>query len=160
VVVATILVSIVCFLGFIACIAPGVIFAIWFALTSQSIVIERLGPVAGMSRSKQLVSGNLGKVFGTTFIAGLIASLASGLFQVIGALLTGGIGPSTTVTAATIRELFSLAGQALGMPISASVAILLYYDLRIRKEGFDLQMLAQTLGTQGMPADGQPPVQY
>ena len=32
-------------------------------------------------------------------------------------------------------------------PISAAAYVLLYYDLRIRKEGFDLQMLAQSVGS-------------
>jgi hypothetical protein len=33
------------------------------------------------------------------------------------------------------------------MPISATAMVLLYYDLRIRKEGFDLEMLAQSMAS-------------
>jgi hypothetical protein len=43
-------------------------------------------------------------------------------------------------------------GQILAIPISTAASILLYYDLRIRKEGFDLQMLAQSMTAgQGEP---------
>ena len=42
-------------------------------------------------------------------------------------------------------QLASALGQILVTPIGAGAAILLYYDLRIRKEGFDLQMLAQSM---------------
>lgn len=36
--------------------------------------------------------------------------------------------------------------QALVLPIQTAPTILLYYDLRIRKEAFDLQKLSEALG--------------
>ena len=45
------------------------------------------------------------------------------------------------------------------MPIGAAASILLYYDLRIRKEGFDLDMLAQSLGLETAAADEQAPIE-
>ena len=57
-----------------------------------------------------------------------------------------------------VNQLFSLAGQILIVPIGAIAYILLYYDLRIRKEGFDLQMLANSIGSdQGEINVNQPP---
>ena len=35
--------------------------------------------------------------------------------------------------------------QVLATPFSAMIAVLLYFDLRIRKEGFDLALMAQEL---------------
>ena len=45
------------------------------------------------------------------------------------------------------NQLASVVGQILVAPIGATAYILLYYDLRIRKEGFDLQMLASSIGS-------------
>jgi len=36
-------------------------------------------------------------------------------------------------------------------PIGTIAMILFYYDIRIRKEGFDLQVLAAALGAQPVP---------
>jgi hypothetical protein len=46
-----------------------------------------------------------------------------------------------------INQFFTLIGQILAIPVGAAAFILLYYDLRIRKEGFDLQMLAQAMSS-------------
>ena len=60
---ASILVGVVVVLGFLLLVVPGVIFSLWFALTVQIVVLERLAASKGMSRSRALTSGNLGKVF-------------------------------------------------------------------------------------------------
>ncbi len=156
---AGILVGIVTMIGFVLCVVPGIIFWLWFILTTQVIVVERIGATRGMSRSKALVSGNLGKAFGLLFVVGIISYVVSLLFQQIGGLVAGTPAPGDLTTPIIINQLFSMAGQVLAMPIAAGAFILLYYDLRIRKEGFDLQMLAQSLGSGGPPQDGLPPVQ-
>jgi hypothetical protein len=37
---------------------------------------------------------------------------------------------------------------AITTPVSAAIAVLLYMDLRIRKEGFDLEVLSASLDSQ------------
>ncbi|GMU21583.1 MAG: hypothetical protein AMXMBFR13_16750 [Phycisphaerae bacterium] len=142
---ASFLVGVVVMIGFILLIVPGVIFALWFALTTPAIVAENLKASRGMSRSKVLASGNLGKIFGTLFIVAVISWIVQVLFQWGGGLLTGGIS-DTPLAAVVLTQVFSIIGQIVAMPIGATAMILLYYDLRIRKEGFDLEMMAQSLG--------------
>jgi len=50
------------------------------------------------------------------------------------------------VPSIVIRQLLSLAATVVTAPISAIATVLLYYDLRIRKEAFDLEMLAKSMG--------------
>ncbi len=159
---AAILVAIVTGIGFLLLIIPGIIFALWYTLTPQAIVVEGKSATSGMSRSKALVSGNLGKVFGLWIVVGIINAIIGQLFQYVGGLVAGVPSPGDYTTPVIVQQLFSMAGQMLIMPISAGAFILLYYDLRIRKEGFDLQMLAQSLGSaaQEVPEHGAPPVQY
>jgi hypothetical protein len=164
VLIAFVLLGIVFLAGLALCIVPGLIFMvfwmIWLSLTTQIIVVENLGPLAAMSRSKQLVSGNAGKVFVLAFLLWLLTMLVSGLLGQVGQLVGRLVFPDSQVEQVIVGQLSGTIGQILAMPIVSIAMVLLYYDLRIRKEGFDLQMLSQTLGTQGMPADGQPPVQY
>ena len=81
----------------------------------------------------------------------------------IGHGLSAGLAKDSARTPALIQQLFTMAGQVLITPISAAAVILLYYDLRIRKEGFDLEMLAADLsgGSTGafrvIDAGGTPP---
>ncbi|MBN1918628.1 MAG: hypothetical protein JW889_12030 [Verrucomicrobia bacterium] len=156
---ASILVAILCAVGLVFCVVPGVIFWLWFLLTMQTIVVEKQGAVAGMRRSKSLMAGNLGKGFGLSLVIVLITWIANTVFQRIGGLVVGAPTSDNLVTPVVMTQLFSIVGQMLVMPIGAGAYILLYYDLRIRKEGFDLQLLAQAFGTGVPPADGIPPVQ-
>lgn len=154
---AGILVGLIVWLGFIMCIVPGVIFGLWFALTQPSIIVENLRATQGMSRSKALASGNLGKIFCVGFLVILITWAISLPFGWGGFAIGKILFASNVLLGDFISQLFALIGQILAMPVSAAAFILLYYDMRIRKEGFDLQMLAQAMSSgQGDVNIGQP----
>ena len=60
-------------------------------------------------------------------------------------LLAGGTlhaGPSSW----PVRAIGTSIATVLTQPFSQLVAVLLYFDLRVRKEGFDLEILAKQLG--------------
>ena len=142
---ASFVVGIVVMFGLALLIVPGVIFSLWFALTTQAIVIENRKSIKGMSRSRSLVSGNLGKVFLMSLVVLLITGIIGGVFGGAGAVLGQLVVKESPTLALLIEQLGSLIGEVLAAPIGASAMILLYYDLRIRKEGFDLEMLAASL---------------
>ena len=151
---ASILVGLVVGLGFMLLVVPGVIFALWFFMTTPSIVVENLGATAGMSRSKALAAGNLGKVFAVGALVLLISfAVTMPLSWVATMVSTLFFGGNTTLMM-FLSQSAKLIGGVLAAPIGAAAAILLYYDLRIRKEGFDLQMLAQSMASnQGQSGD-------
>ncbi len=145
---ASILVSMVMTLGLAMCIVPGIIFAVWLALTTQVIVLEDRRAIAGMERSRALASGNLIRVFVLIVVTFAISYILGALFglparAIARRSIAGGPEPSTSVALAA--HLLEMAGAVLIAPIAATARILLYYDLRIRKEAFDLEMLAQSL---------------
>lgn len=135
-------------LGMILCVVPGVLLALFFSLTMPAIVTEDLNTIDGMKRSWQLVSGNLGKVFLVGLIVVLINLVIGALFLAAGALI-GVFAPANNMAATqVVQHTINIIPQILTTPIAAAATILLYYDLRIRKEGFDLEMLAQSLGAE------------
>lgn len=144
---AGILVGLIVSIGFLLLIVPGVILAIYFALTTQAIVVEDVSAKGGMSRSKALASGNRGKVCGLLVLVGIIGALIGGIIGAAGEALGFLVSAQSAMTSMVISQSFSLIGQVLVAPIGAAAMILLYYDLRIRKEGFDLEMLAKSLGS-------------
>ena len=89
-------------------------------------LLENLGPIAALSRSSALVKKNWWRVLGIALVVGLISaaiSLILGMIPVIGTLL----------------------GSILVTPIYTIAITLLYYDLRVKKEGYSLEVLASEL---------------
>jgi hypothetical protein len=109
---AGILVGLVVFLGFIALIVPGIIFATWYAYTVPAIMLENRGATQGMSASKAF--GRDKKL--STFI----------LFLVIGVVYA-------VVT--VVQDVLVLASPLLGhvvyslllVPVDAWIAVILTY---------------------------------
>jgi hypothetical protein len=110
-----------------------------------AIVVENHRALDGMSRSKALVAGNLGKVFAVGLIAVLIAYIIAIPLGYLGGLVGRMFFVENAVLRSFLIHFVATLSQILVTPIGAAAAILLYYDLRIRKEGFDLQMLAQSM---------------
>ena len=151
-----ILVWFVVALGTLLLIIPGVLFYVWFALSAQAIAIEDRRYAGAMGRSRELVSGSWWRVFGILIVIGLVTGFASQIVaQFISALLgvvgvNGGfdlLHPSQSGSASSLPAVLSstVASLLIG-PISALAAALLYFDLRLRKEGTDIAAAVEALG--------------
>ncbi len=131
----------------------GVVAAFWFlawvlcayATTTPIVVLEDLSSsFDAFSRSWELTRGARLKVFGTVVVAWLISVflpqlVVSGISGVLGVAGNDSLQPFFVVVA-------SLLGIVLA-PILPCALTLLYYDLRVRREAFDLQVLSEQLGT-------------
>src|SRR5207248_5430978 len=70
--VTNIIVGLLIWLGLILCIAPGVYFAVSYMLVSQVVVLEGLSGGEAMRRSKELIGGYRGRVFGVLLLVGIV----------------------------------------------------------------------------------------
>jgi hypothetical protein len=133
-------------LGAIAGIILTIWFTIMFRMAAQAVVLERAGPVRALARSWRLVRGSFWRVLGITLLAGLIVVVTAGVLQIpfsLFAAMAGGgnsLLPSTggNVAGILISAVGGVVAGAVARPISAGVAVLLYVDLRMRREGLDL----------------------
>ena len=128
------------------------VLAIWLVLyvacgymvTTPVVVLETLNSnLDAFGRSWALTKGMRGRLFGLVFVAYLLASLVPSLvLSAVGALV-GEVAPAAifawTVIAAVLPVVLT--------PIIPCVLTLAYYDLRVRHEGFDLQLLSEQLGS-------------
>jgi len=107
-----------------------------------AIVLERVSGWNGLKRSWSLMSGRfwptLGRVLLLALIAGIISSVVALIFELPGQA----IDPNNTFIFNQVAG--AIAAVFVG-PISYIGITLLYYDVRIRKEGFDIEMLARSL---------------
>jgi hypothetical protein len=124
--------------GYLLCIVPGIIFSLWFLVVAPVVILERVAGPTAMRRSRELMRGNLDKGFILALVVGILT------FVIVWALqfLTTLVPLPHPAIGAFINTLL----QAILLPIQTAPWILLYYDLRIRKEAFDLQKLAEALG--------------
>ncbi|HEX7901205.1 MAG TPA: hypothetical protein VF950_25835 [Planctomycetota bacterium] len=153
----TLLSGLVTGLGFMFCLVPGFLFMTWFFATTSIVCLEGKGGTAAMGRSRDLVRGFGGRIFGFLILTSMLQGVLVGPVSVAAEFLL----PLITESFALRFALSTVLQQLLGMiitPFFSAVLVLLYYDLRIRKEAFDLEVLARNLGKAPPPetAPAQP----
>ena len=144
-------------LGGIAAICLTIWFSVMLSLATPTVVLERQGPARALGRSWRLVRRSFWRVLGILLLAAVIVGLAGFVLQVPFAIAGGsggifGLAGTRTVAAIIIGAVGSIVAGAVTWPISAGVTVLLYLDMRMRKEGLDLT-LQSTTGGQQMTGD-------
>jgi len=81
--IATLIAGILTVLGLLALIVPGIIIYIMFYLVIPAIMIENIGALDSLSRSRRLVSNRWLKTFVLTLIVGLILGIAAFILNLI-----------------------------------------------------------------------------
>jgi len=134
-------------LGGLVGVAFAIILGLWFAFMPAVFVVEGSKYAANLIRSRKLIAGYVGKVFAVLLLVNLLVSVVSmAVLMPLGAV--SGLTAATTGEPSVWMVLQSIVSgvvQSVLQPIALCAIILLYYDVRIRKEGFDLQLLAEEL---------------
>jgi hypothetical protein len=120
-------------IGFILIIIPGIIFLTLLSVSIPAVVIENRRGTDAMKRSWNLAKEHFWHVLGVVVVAWIITT-------VIGSIL-GSLGGDNWFGA----WIFSAIAQILTAPFSALVSVLLYLDLRARKEALTADSLRAEL---------------
>lgn len=133
--------------GFLFCILPGVWLAIVWSVSTPALLTEGVRGTRALSRSFRLVQSRFWPATAVIVVSYLIRTvLNSAIGGGVAALTFTDIGQNVLLT----QVLSGAAGAVaaiIATPFQAAVIAVLYFDLRVRTEGFDLQLLAQRLGT-------------
>ena len=124
--------------------------AIWlgvaFALALPALLLEDKKGTGALGRSYNLIKGRWWRTFGLLLAGYTLASVISGIVQgILAALMFVAVGDDS-VLSVILSSLAGLAGQVITTPFIAALTVVLYFDLRVRKEAFDLHLLAQSMG--------------
>lgn len=137
---ASLIQALMILMGFMFLIIPGFLLTAWLFAMPTVVVLERRGPLEAIGRSYELASGFVLKIIGifvlTYVIYFLIIAAFGALYFVLSALPRMG-----EQSIGFLINVFTV----LALPLWACISVILYYDLRIRKEGFDLQVMARRL---------------
>jgi len=112
------------------------VWLLFFAVPS-AVIFENASIGTAFSRSIALSKGLKGHIFLTLFLAGVIYLVGYFIIIFVASLLVG-ISPYAQLIVMAL-------GLTLIVPVFPIVAVLVYYDARIRKEGFDIQLMAQAV---------------
>jgi len=148
VIVMSIVILIAVSFALIFLIVPGIYLALAWSLAIPVTVLEG-GWFSSLSRSKALTKGSRWRIFLIYLLIILLSLVVSAVLQF--ALLLSiqlfGVHDRTTILAITraMQSVGSFLSTSLVGPLATIALTLIYYDLRVRKEGFDLQLMMATL---------------
>jgi hypothetical protein len=149
IIVISIFVGLGLFFGFLLLIVPGVILALAWSLAVPVAVIEKEGPLDAIPRSARLTKGNRSRIFVILLLVLVFKFVVALIFQVPIFFFTGLstlLHPQTIPSWVNAYSLIAgFLSSSLVVPISTIATALIYYDLRVRKEGFDLQFMMSSL---------------
>ena len=139
-------------LGILALIAVFAWLAVKFALAPAALVLEPAGVFASLRRSWQLTKRNYWRSFGILALTAILVSIVSSVISTPVVLLLSFVtafGSGSEPDAGTAFALVALNVAistffgAIGYAFQSAVTSLLYVDLRIRREGFDLTLMKE-----------------
>jgi len=139
----TVLMSVPIGIGMMACYLGGIALMALWACAMPALVAEGLGPLAALRRSQSLVAGRFWPTLGSVAAAYLLFEVV--LIGVVGALfmvLVLLISPSGPIGGVAILGAVWFVAAMLTTPLVAAVSTVVYIDLRVRREGLDIQYRA------------------
>jgi hypothetical protein len=121
------------------------------ALVPSVIVLERLGVIASMRRSWSLTSGHFWRSFGVIALVSVIVSFASQIISTPFSFLmplavtlvdpnNSGSGIVAVIVLYLLFVAFTIVLGALTAAIQSATVAVVYLDLRMRKEGLDIEL--------------------
>jgi len=117
--------------GAILLFVPGLILFSMFYVSPPACVVEGLGPIQSMRRSAALTKGHRWKIFGIWLVLWLIS-------LIVGAVLL----TTLTLGGRVIAVIGQAAWNTLMGAYQSIVVAVAYHDLRVAKEGVDIEHIA------------------
>jgi hypothetical protein len=140
-------------LGLLFFVIPGIFVAFNVFFVPAVMMVEDRYYREAMRRSGLLAAGQWGRIF----VVGVLTLVLFAIVLVVVGVVEYGLWsllmPGSTPTegahvplwAALVQEILDAGAQIVLTPITSLLALLLYFDVRVRKEGFDVELLAQEM---------------
>ena len=122
--------------GLILFIIPGIYIGIRLCVSIEALVVEGRRGTEAMGRSWGLVGGHWWHAFGTVVVGGLLTGI-------VNAVITAPFNN----TGWFVQAIAAAVATVITLPYGVLVGVLLYLDLRARKENLDLERLRTDLQT-------------
>ncbi|BCW07244.1 hypothetical protein NtRootA1_33820 [Arthrobacter sp. NtRootA1] len=148
----------------------AIIVFVWIGLklmfAPAAIVVERIGVYDGLLRSWQLTKSNWWRIFGITLLVSIMVGIIAQIVQIPASLAATAIGSvisphpdaetvaSTLILTTVISMIIGALVGSVTFAFQTSVSALIYMDLRMRRDGLDVELMR--LMESGADPDGIP----
>jgi hypothetical protein len=130
----------------IAVLVGATYLSVSFLFLPQAVVLERSSILRAFRRSWTLVRGSWWRVLGIWLLLSILVGVVNTVaVQVVLLAVVIGHQDSGSLSYQLVNRGLSGIVSTLVQPVQLGALTLLYYDLRIRKEGFDLDYMAQMI---------------
>ena len=149
----TIVSSLGVFGGLFLCLVPGLWLQVAWSVAIPVFMLERTSVFKALGRSFAQTKARFWLAFGVVWLSQLLITVLSfGLAAGLGWVIQS----SDSATAEVIAQSVSSAiATTITLPFAAAALVVLYFDLRIRTEAFDVQMMIARLDA-SRAADAMP----
>lgn len=142
------------FLGFLVFVIPGILLAVRYSLAIPAAVLEDFRGRQALKRSRMLLKGFADRVY-VIGILGIILGLVAVMlfeapFTAVQAIFFG--GQALPLWLALVASTGTFVANALSGALAIIAISLLYFDMRIRKEGYDLQAMMEAMDRSALAA--------
>jgi hypothetical protein len=134
VLLVSILVGLATIAGFILFVLPGIYIGVRLAVSVEALLVEGRRGTQAMGRSWELVGGHWWHAFGALVVAGLLTG-------VVNAVITTPFNNTSWF----VQAIAAAIATVITLPYGVLVGVLLYLDLRARKETLTLEGLRADL---------------
>jgi hypothetical protein len=119
--------------GFVLLIIPGLILVTMWFVATPACVVERLGPFDSMARSSELTRGRRWKILGLFIVLAIGGGVISGIID---------FALEDVMGSTTLSLVGGLLWNGIWGAFYAIAAVVTYRDLRVAKEGTDIEQIA------------------
>ncbi|MCM3887641.1 hypothetical protein, partial [Frankia sp. R82] len=135
-------------LGLVALLVGAIVVWVYLSLATPVYVLEGAGVRHALRRSVAIVRGSWWRTFGILLLAMLVALMLNAVFAIAtGIVLASAPGVfgefldgDLTTVGHIVQGIGNLVATTVSAPIMAGAVVLLYVDLRIRREGLDVTL--------------------
>jgi hypothetical protein len=142
--------------GTLLFLVPGIYWAGMYGIAIPAVVLENINVRQSLSRSVALTQDFRLRVIVVYFLTSIFAGIMNYALNAGLLWLWPIIHPHLVhLTRLNLRDISSILSKTLFGPVSAIGLTLVYYDLRVRKEAFDLDQMVDLMGdTKNVAAEG------
>jgi hypothetical protein len=147
--------------GYILLIIPGIYITCRLIVCIPSAVIEDLGPRDSLERSYRLTEDSAGRAFLILLLYFVLAIAGAALttWPFAAAIVVARNNPAMVLVWTELMQVGTAITTVLVVPILTIASSILYFDLRIRKEALDLQMMMKPAAA-GVPSASAAPTMF
>jgi hypothetical protein len=144
--------------GYVLLVIPGIYLTCRLLVCVPAALIENRGPRESLSRAFDLTRDNAGRAFVVILLSVVLTYAASALLVIpfTIATLTAAHDPSKLRLYAALTQVSATVAGVLVTPVALIATSIFYYDLRVRKEGFDLEFMMNPDAPQAPRSSGSP----